>query len=115
MLFKLSASSGRDPWMARIDGKDEKYGFARSFVRGERTKDWGLWCVKITVSAPGLYEIGGTTAADEQYAPGFLLVFMKDGKLSWARTSKSRATAIVEAMSTGQDFESARLATKPAA
>jgi hypothetical protein len=114
--------SGRrsgNSYIARITGTDTEYIYDRSFLTAvaedktamfrARQRGRGTWteCVEV---GTGLYEV--QAAGERQY----IIVWWsgKTGTLKQGAISEDRAMAIALLLDTGQDFERARLATRPA-
>lgn len=111
ITIALHAHLGFRPWVARVTGRDPKYGLAQSFVRANESsssrsgrtgnKTWHI-------DEPGLYRIGGTKRDDT-----CLLVWLKNGDLTRTDIDMVRAKVMAKLMDEGADFEAARQATKP--
>jgi len=92
------------PWVARLTGFDDRYTFARDFVRGEfaaynrksaQTRD------TVYDLAPGLYEVNAPTAYDQ--ADRYYLVVEPDG--ASRRVDKGAAMAyLMDAQPTAADL-----------
>jgi hypothetical protein len=101
------------PWVAQITGADEKFGLARAFVRADErdmSRSGRAGDISWSLNEPGLYQIGGSK--HDNYK--LFMLFSKNGDLVRLNVDLARAKAIAKRLDSGESFEEARLATKPA-
>ena len=105
LQFTAHASSTKRPWLARIVGTHPRFGFTRTFLRGDET---GLTPLGRTgevvweVDEPGLYELGGTRHED-----GFFAVVEDGDSLTQRRIREPLVRAVAVRLDAGAMFEDA--------
>ena len=106
---------GTKEYVARIVGTDAQYGLRREFVRAdkvERDHFGRSRYVRTYHLTPGLYE-----CQSEGERAIIMVYVVKDGAIKCRRLTNQpdRLNKMLALMDAGQDFESARAATDPAA
>jgi len=99
------ASTSHRPWLARIAGTHARFGFARTFLRGDESALTPLGRtgeVVWEVDEPGLYEIGGSKRDD-----AFLAVVEEAGALTQRRIREPLVRAVALRLDAGEAFEAA--------
>ncbi len=105
---------GNKCWIAEITGTSERYGLARTFIEPDRVEREHFNRARTMLDftyeiAPGLYE--RSEGGDREY----FMVWEKAGHgTAWKRIDESRVQAIAARMDSGETFEGARFATRPA-
>lgn len=97
-------------WLAKITGRDTKYGYSREFVSGRRTASKSGKTGSYTyLLDEGLYE------ECERGERLYRIVFIspQSGEITIGTIGSERAEAIAARIDAGESFESARAATKP--
>lgn len=106
------AHLGYRPWLARITGSDAKYGFSRDFLPSyvySRSRSGLSVGHAWEIADVGLYQLGESKHNDVLF-----IAWIKKGRLVRTTVDMARAKAIARLLDEGKDFETARLATKPA-
>ena len=103
---------GKRCWVARITGTESQYGFSRDFLSAEKVERAHFNRSRTIVNfsyalTPGLYEL---CAESEHW---YLIVWTKkDGEIKAFRPDEIRVAAIAALLGAGEDFDSARRATR---
>jgi hypothetical protein len=108
VTISVSKHYGKTCWLAWITGTDIKYGYERDFEQAscKRTSRSGQTGTHDYVLVdPGLY----------QDSEGRLILVWQEasGGLKWCNIADERAKRIARLLDQGEEFEAARLATKP--
>ena len=114
--YQACGRTAQKSWIAEIDGTDGTYGLSRSFREADEI-DWGdskmykrnkgVWH-EIHRVGPGLYEV--CQHGDRSYR----IVWLAGDAAKWCVVDETRAKAIAALLDDGQEYETARQATKPA-
>jgi hypothetical protein len=105
---------GQDAWLARITGTDADMGLRREFLRADHVERdvWNRPRYVETLTyhlTPGLYQ------EQSQGDRRMIMVYTRQGKAVWtSQITQDRLDAMLALMDAGQDFETARIATRPA-
>lgn len=110
--IEVETNKGYRVWIARITGTYIRYGLRRSFIPADvysRNRKYQT-VNQVWELGSGLYELIRTKKNNE-----FFILYHYDGGLAKKTIDMARVKAIARLLDAGEDFESARLATKSGA